>query len=87
MSRFGLKPFALEADQIGDPNRRLRFVIGRAATIKVAVAFSELKWIEAPVFPFGFDHVAMRQQEQGSYAHQCRDNERRDSPYVALRRQ
>ena len=38
---IGLEAFALVANQVGDPDRRLRFVVADAAAVEVAVFFGE----------------------------------------------
>ena len=66
MSRSGLKPFALVANQVRDPDRRLRLVVAGAAAVEVAVLLDERERVHAPVFALRFDDVGVREQENGS---------------------
>ena len=51
------------ADEVGDPDGCLRFVVAGAAAVEVAVLFGEGEGVKAPVFPLGFDDVDVREQE------------------------
>ena len=60
---IGFVALALVANQIGNPDGRLRFVVCGAAAVVVAVLFGERERIQAPVFALGFDDIGVRQQQ------------------------
>ena len=82
----GLEAFAFVADEIRHPDGGLGFVVGCAAAVEVAVAFGKDERIEAPVFPFGFDDVAMGEQKESVCGRPCRDSEQPDWPCAGRRR-
>src|SRR5690349_14134475 len=60
-----LESFLFVLNQVGDPDGGLGFVVAGAATVKIAVAFDELKRIHAPIFALGFHDVAVGEQKNG----------------------
>src|SRR5215471_18154789 len=58
-----LVAFALVADQVGCPRGHLRLIVGSASAVEKSVFFGEDEWIQAPVFPLGFDDVGVSQQQ------------------------
>lgn len=62
----GNLPLLLQLDDVRDPDSGLRFVVRRAASVEVPVAFGKLEWLEIgrPVRLERFDHVEMRKQQQ-----------------------
>src|SRR6202035_2664989 len=58
-----LEAFLLIADQVGNPDGGLRFVVSRSAAIEKTVFLRELKRLHRPIFAFGFNHVGVREQQ------------------------
>ena len=82
----GLKAFALVADQVGDPDRGLRFVVQSAAAVEVTIALDELKRIHAPVFALGFDDISVGEQQDAVCCAPLRDSARQGSTFSGWRR-
>src|SRR5258706_4211635 len=59
----GRKALLLVLNQVGDPYRRLSFIVAGAAAIKETILLEELKRVHAPVLAFGFDDVNVREKE------------------------
>ena len=57
------KAFSLVADQVRDPDGRLRLVVGRSPPVEKAVFFNELEWIRAPVLPLRLNDIDVSQQQ------------------------
>ena len=55
--------FPLVANQVGDPDGRLGFVVGGATAVEISILFDESKRIHAPVFPLGLDHIGVGQKQ------------------------
>ena len=55
--------FALESQQGGDPDGRLRLVVRRAAAVEVAVLFEKYERVDRPILAPGLDHVDVGQQQ------------------------
>ena len=81
---IGLEAFALVANQVRDPDRRLRLVVAGAAAVEVAVLLGERERIHAPVFALRFHDVGVREQQDADAAGRCRDSARRGSPSSGL---
>ena len=60
----GLETLSLVANQVRDPDGRLRLVVAGAASVEEAVLFGELKRIHAPVFALGFDNVGVGEEQE-----------------------
>ena len=62
----GNEAFALHADEVGDPDGGLVFVVGGAAAVEVAVFLGEDVGVEVggPVFALGFDYVLVGEEEE-----------------------
>src|ERR1700736_1016992 len=58
-----LEAFLPIADQVGNPDSGLRFVVTRSAAIEKTVLLRELKRLHRPIFAFRFDHVGVREQQ------------------------
>ena len=59
-----LPALALVANQVRDPDGRLRFVVDSAAPVEVAVLFGELEGIHGPIRALRLHHVEVREQQQ-----------------------
>src|SRR2546430_1292824 len=60
---IGAKAFFFILNEIRNPDGGLGFIVAGAAAIKVAILFSKLEWVEAPVFSVGFDNIDVREEE------------------------
>jgi hypothetical protein len=59
-----LEPFALEANEIGDPDRGLGLIVACAAAVEVAVLLDEGERVHAPVFALRLDDVRVGEQQE-----------------------
>ena len=60
----GLEALLLEADQVGDPYRGHRLVVGGATAVVVAVLLEERERVDRPVLLACLDHVEVGEQQQ-----------------------
>ncbi len=61
----GFEALSFVPNQVGNPDRGLCFVVGRASAVEVAVLLHEYEGIHAPAFALGFDHIDVSQQQNG----------------------
>src|SRR5882724_9625180 len=62
---IGFKTFLFVADQVGDPDGGLGFVVAGAAAVEVAVFLDELERVHIPVFALGLDDVGVGEEQDG----------------------
>ena len=79
MSASRPKAFPLVANQIGDPDGGLCFVVSSTPTVEIAIALDELERISAPVLALCLDYVGVGQKQDRFFARLYRDSGPPDS--------